>query len=108
MDTYMDLLVAIKTLLNRYQVRGGWTQRLDEWIDEYQHLEPTARRGHLERTKRALAGMGSLGDIVICPQNGDTISADQTEMRSANEVLRSLLDQLYAEINLELGQQYLQ
>jgi hypothetical protein len=106
-DTYIGVLIEVRNHLQQYQVQGGWSERLEEWIGEFRHLEPSARRAHLERTKRALAGMGSIGDIFICPQNGSAISADDNDIRTANDKLKALLDRLYSEIARELGQAYL-
>ena len=44
---------------------------------------------------KACAGMGSLGDLTIAPDNGHTVPNDPVAMSSASRGLWVMTDQLY-------------
>ena len=96
---YVELLQAIETHLARFG-DPRWPMRLREWIDEFDRLPAGTleRTSHYERTRRALAGMGSIADIVIAPETGYRISEDEREIKHANRNLLDLVEQLDREI----------
>jgi hypothetical protein len=75
-----------------------WAERLQEWIKELDGADKDGVINHLKRTQKALGGMGSIGDIVICPENGHSIPSDEDQINRANERLKGLVSNLFSEI----------
>lgn len=75
----------------------GWADTLEKWVAELAHLSPNQVKAHVLRTRRSLRGMGSIGDIVICPQAGNRIANDEQAISAANDRLLNLVDDLSAE-----------
>lgn len=95
--TYLDVLTRIREYLRSYDEKK-WSTRLDEWIRELRGIDSTkALRIHIERSRRATGGMGSLGDLTICPQAGHAIVNDRAAISAASQQLWSMTSQLYAE-----------
>ena len=103
MDAYRNLLEQIRDHLSRYGVRR-WPPRLDEWIQELDSLGPEGLKSHLHRTLKSLGGMGSIGDIVICPEAGHDIPTERPLIKAVNDRLVALTDELYAEAKRRLSQ----
>jgi len=80
--------------LARHKV-AGWTERLHDWAAEWKLAPPSRAREHMERTRQSLSGMGSLGDIVISSEAGDSDVKTPAERKQANERLQVLVDRLY-------------
>lgn len=95
---YRGLLINIKKHLERFSVQG-WPARIDTWVGELDHLDINQVKDHLIRTKHSLGGMGSIGDIFICPEAGDSIEDDDRIIKSANDDLRNLVEKTYSEVN---------
>src|SRR5579871_5039684 len=100
-DRYEELLQQISQQLKTYSVKG-WPETLERWIEEL-HVADTDMRSHLERTKNSTGGMGSLGDIFICPQAGDDIPNDPTAIKAANADFKHLIGELYALVTQRLN-----
>jgi hypothetical protein len=102
MDAYRKLLEQIRDHLKKYGVRG-WPARLDEWARELDQLEPGKLKAHLFRTQKSLGGMGSISDIVICPEAGYNIPNDESAIKAANDTLLGLVGRLDAEVTRQLS-----
>jgi hypothetical protein len=101
LDRYRRLLEQIRSHLIAYGVQV-WPGTLDSWLHELNGLNGSlgsegALVQHVMRSRKATGGMGSLGDIVICPQAGHRISDEEGEIRDVNATLRRLVSTLYAE-----------
>lgn len=98
-ERYTELLIEIRDHLCRYGDRR-WPQVLDDWIGELREASgsPSDLVAHLERSRRAVSGMGSLGDIVIYPESGHAIESDEREIQRANSGLRQLVHDLDREV----------
>jgi hypothetical protein len=82
---YRGILIRIRDYLRNYEDRK-WSARLDGWLDELDSITPlNALRAHVERSQRATGGMGSLGDLTICPQAGHAIANDRDAMSAASQ-----------------------
>ncbi|HEX8252205.1 MAG TPA: hypothetical protein VF846_03570 [Thermoanaerobaculia bacterium] len=88
-DTYVALLGAIQTHLQGYN-DTRWPHVLASWIADVPQ-NPVSLRAHVERTRQSLAGMGSIADVVIAPECGHSITADEREIRRANARLLELV-----------------
>jgi len=97
MNSYRTLLKQIRDHLKRYGV-PGWPARLDKWARELDQLDPGKLRAHLLRTRKSLGGMGSIGDIVICPEARHNIPKDELAIKTANDTLLALVGKLDAEV----------
>ena len=102
MDSYRDLLQQIRSHLAHYSV-PLWPTRLDDWLRELDRVDPEQLRAHLLRTRKALGGMGSIADVVICPQAGHDIPNDMPTIKAANDKLLKLVDELDREVTRELS-----
>lgn len=102
MDSYRKLLEQIRDHLRQYDV-PGWPARLDKWLSELDQLDPQKMKAHLLRSQRSLGGMGSISDIVICPEAGHKIAADEHLIKAANGVLLTLVEKLDAEVSRRLA-----
>lgn len=96
-DRYKELLNQIQKYLERYSEKE-WSNRLMEWINQLNNLTDSESKKHLIRTQKGLSGMGSIGDILLCPENGHSISVDKAEIDSANDILKKFVSDLYIEI----------
>jgi hypothetical protein len=76
---------------------------LDEWVHELDGIDAVRLKPHLLRTRRALGGMGSIADVVICPQAGHSISNDKGIIKAANDRLLGLVEKLDAELTKRLA-----
>jgi hypothetical protein len=94
MDAYIRALIDLQEHLARHNV-VGWAGRLGEWAAEWKLVSPSRAREHLLRTKGSLSGMGSLGDIVISAEAGDSAVQTPAQRIEANERLQMLVDRLY-------------
>lgn len=94
---YKELLNQIQKYLERYS-ETEWSNRLTEWINQLNSLTDSESKKHLIRTLKGLSGMGSIGDILLCPENGHSISSDKAEIDSANNILKKFVSDLYNEI----------
>jgi threonine aldolase len=100
---YRDVLTRIRDYLRIYG-EDKWTARVDEWLRELADIRSlSALRTHVERSKRATGGMGSLGDLTICRQNGHIIENDVRKITEASQGLHALTAQLYHEAKLPSG-----
>ena len=61
---YRKLLLSISNYLAQYSEKR-WSERLLAWEHESADLQADRLREHLQRTEKALWGMGSIGDVVI-------------------------------------------
>ena len=95
---YYQILSSLQKHLKTYAEKK-WSCHLTTWINELPKLSDMEVNSHLQRTRKALGGMGSIGDIVICPENGHIISANENEITKANDQLRKLVNELASEIN---------
>lgn len=102
MTRYKNLLCDIREYLERYNV-PSWPERLGQWAAELDNLEVLNYRKHLLRTQKSLGGMGSIGDIVICPEAGHKISTAPQAINAANAGLLSLVKELHKEVAREVG-----
>ena len=102
MNTYRELLGNLRDHLRFYDV-PSWPQRLDGWISELDTPQSLDVKTHLLRTRKALGGMGSMGDIVICAEAGHKIPQDEGSANRANDTLLSLVGKLHAEVTLQLA-----
>ena len=99
-DRYLKLLKEIRTHLATFG-NTRWPPRLDDWIREFdvsQH-DSAQRVAHLQRTRRALGGMGSIADVVIRPDATRSIDNDDRTIKKANETLLRLVAQLDKEVD---------
>jgi hypothetical protein len=101
MDTklarYKKLLKELQCFLELY-AETKWANRLRQWVSELDGLTLDGGTAHLRRTQKALGGMGSIGDIVICPENGHSILNEEVQVNDANERLRKFISDLFVEI----------
>jgi len=98
MNPYRDLLERIQDHLKKYEV-PGWPARLDKWGRELDQPESEKLKAHLLRTPKSLGGMGSISDIVICPEAGYNVPNGESVIKAANDVLLSLVRKLDAEVS---------
>jgi len=106
MDTsrYREILTRIRDYLLIYADQK-WSGRVDEWIHELnESSSPKSLRLHIERSQKATSGMGSLGDLTICPQNGHRIQNDRQLISEASNGLWALTSELYQESKALLTQ----
>jgi hypothetical protein len=101
LDRYRRVLEEIGSTLIAYGVQV-WPETLDSWLHELNGLigsqgSERALVQHVIRSRNATGGMGSLGDIVICPQAGHRISDEEGEISDVNATLRRLVNALCAE-----------
>lgn len=94
---YKELLKELQFFLERY-AEIKWANRLRDWVNELDGLTWDGAANHLRRTQKALGGMGSIGDIVICPENGHSVSNEEAKVNEANERLRKFVSDLFVEI----------
>jgi len=100
---YRDVLTRIRDYLRIYDEKK-WSSRVDEWLRELDDIKtPSALRTHVERSQRTTGGMGSLGDLTICPQNGHIIEHDVKRITEASQGLYRLTAELYQETKLLLS-----
>jgi hypothetical protein len=98
---YKELLKELQRFLERY-AEIKWATRLQQWVSELDGLTLDREQDHLRRTQKALGGMGSIGDIVICPENGHSISNEEAQIDDANERLKKFVSDLFNEIEKSL------
>jgi hypothetical protein len=76
-----------------------WSTRLASWVGELECAESGTQslvsKEHVARTKKAMGGMGSVGDIVITHLNGLGKSYPESELPNLNKKLKSMVSQLY-------------
>jgi len=103
---YTELLKAIEEHLASFGDKR-WPPRLAGWIREFEDVrnDSTDRTRHYERTRGALGGMGSIGDVVIAPEAGHTITDDDRAINAANEKLLRLVEELDKEIDRLLSRE---
>ena len=99
MDTgdYRQLLERIRDLLLSVG-DTRWGPRLQCWISELDALrsrDEVAIMHHVRRTRRSVAGMGSISDIVICNEAGHRVPKDDAELNRLNDRLLTLADSLF-------------
>ncbi|MGH8673773.1 MAG: DUF6966 domain-containing protein [Burkholderiales bacterium] len=100
--TYRTLLRQIADHLADFGDRR-WPAVIAGWLAEIGGEGEEIPATHLQRTRRALGGMGSIGDVVICPEAGHLISSDKKEIRKANERLLHLVHELDEEVDKMLS-----
>jgi len=101
---YRGLLTRIRDYLLSYG-DTKWSARLEGWLRELDGSgSPNSLRSHVERSQRATGGMGSLGDLTICSQNGHSIADDRTLITAASKGLSALMTELYLETKNLLAQ----
>lgn len=94
-DSYRNILTRLRDYLASYG-DTKWKGRIEDWLQELDSIASIhALRSHLERSQRATGGMGSLGDLTICPQNGHSIRNDRTAISEASSGLWGLTSELY-------------
>lgn len=97
LDQYRELVNEVRSHLARYGDRR-WAPRLEGWLSELDDVEKAGSRqvliAHVQRMRKALGGMGSIGDIVICPEAGYSISDSEKDIQRANQQLLSLVRSL--------------
>lgn len=98
---YRELLGALERHLRANGV-PHWPPILAEWLSQLDALEQRGGResllAHLMEAKKATGGMGSLGDIVICPESGYSVGPDERQIKAANAELLRLVHELFKEI----------
>jgi hypothetical protein len=95
--TYRQLLAQIRDLLLGVG-DTRWGPRLQSWIAELDGLQTSDEQSmmeHVRRTRRSVAGMGSMGDIVICVEAGHHLPDDQAEVNRLNAQLQKLVHSLF-------------
>lgn len=101
LTAYREQLLELKSHLSAFGV-PEWPHRLEQWVSELDLLEGGTNEkeatAHLRRTHRALYGMGSVADIVICPEAGHDIPDDEVDVSRANTRLLDLVSAVYAEV----------
>ena len=100
MNEYQRLLEQIRDHLARFNV-PRWPERINEWLRGVE-MRNGEDRAHLTRTQQSLGGMGSIADIVICPEAGHIIPNDPQAIRAANDTLLRLVGELDAEVTKRL------
>jgi hypothetical protein len=69
-EVYRQLLLNLEVLLDSVNEKQ-WSALLHQWITELDLATDNATlQAHVTRTRKALGGMGSLGDICISHRNG--------------------------------------
>jgi hypothetical protein len=97
---YKALLVQISELLLSVGDKG-WGPKLQAWAQELEGLSDSQIVAHARATNLSLAGMGAIGDVIICPENGHTVAADQ--VHTMNSRFMALVESLYSNTNALLG-----
>jgi hypothetical protein len=95
--SYRALLIQIRDLLLGVE-DTRWGPRLQSWTSEFDALLDSDHKSiteHIKRTRRSIAGMGSIGDIVICGEAGHKIAGDDAEVARLNAQLQSLTHSLF-------------
>jgi hypothetical protein len=96
-NNYRELLLQIRDLLTSVG-DARWGPRLASWIaeiDELSNRDDLPVLDHVRRTRRAVAGMGSTGDVVISAEAGHEVPADEIEISRLNAQLHHLVHSLY-------------
>jgi len=94
---YRDVLARTRDYLASYR-DVVWAPRLETWLAELDRVKTSGDlRSHAERSRQFSAGMGSLGDLSICPENRHDISGDRQVISAASQGLWSLTHELYVE-----------
>jgi hypothetical protein len=71
-----------------------WSVRLSQWVSETESsVDPIVIRQHIERTKKALVGMGSVGDFVVTNSGDHQYSTEEIKALNAQKDL--LVEKLY-------------
>ena len=74
LDRLLEAMEDLRALLDRHGV-SNWA----EWVErDIASLRRGERRG-LNHFLSAFGGMGSLNDLIICPENGHRISRNEAE-----------------------------
>lgn len=98
MDTseYRRLLVQVRDLLLGV-ADTRWGPRLQDWISELDDVvgNDIATLKHIRRTHASIAGMGSLGDIVICKDAGHRVPESEIEIDRLNVRLQEFVHLLF-------------
>jgi len=92
-ERYRELILAISEHLAQYGDQR-WAPRLEGWLTELDDSETENKQylvDHVERMQKALGGMGSIGDIVICPEAGYSIQNEEGLIQKANDDLLRLV-----------------
>ncbi len=95
LSAYRALLVQLQELFGMYSEKK-WADRLSGWIKDLDSARDY--KPHLERTFKALSGMGSMGDVVVCPENGHVVSGGEEAIAKANEQIKEIILKLDREI----------
>lgn len=98
-DTYRRLLEQLRDHLKAVE---AWPSRLDEWVKELDVVDRGTLKDHLQRTRRSLAGMGSIGDLVICAEAGHRPASGGSTFEKANKRLLELVECLDEETTRRL------
>ena len=73
-----------------------WSIRLSQWASEIESLvDPIVVRQHIERTKKALVGMGSVGDFVVTNRVTSDHQYSMEEIKALNTKKDVLVEKLY-------------
>ncbi|SRR5260221_1846260 len=101
MDSYTRLLRKLQDHLLKHGVED-WPARFEQWIKEWNGLTPDQAKAHIARTQKALVGMGSVADIVICVEAGHKGVDDERSRQAANDKLMQLVDDVYEDVSRRL------
>jgi hypothetical protein len=100
-DEYRRSLVQIRCFLLEVGDQR-WGPRLDSWIRELDsavaNRDKKALLQHIGRTKKAIGGMGSIGDIVVSREAGYSVPNDDIELDKLNARLLDLVSKLYLDV----------
>ena len=86
-NQFIELLKSIRKILNEYEVHN-WPNIINKWIEEIEELRSGDGKAivlYLQKIQRSLGGMGSLGDLVICPEAGHKILGNEKEIEKIND-----------------------
>lgn len=97
---YKSYLVQLSELLLSVGDKG-WGPRLQAWVQELEDLPESQVVAHVRRTSQSLAGMGAIGDVVICPENGHAVATDR--VGDLNNQFMTLVGSLSFTTNALLG-----
>src|SRR5258708_4239810 len=95
---YLDRLKELRQLLLTHGVHT-WPDILSEWLWLAEKARtPSDRLAHMERTRGAFGGMGSLNDINISVKAGDKLKDGVAAMNDANRKLSELRHEIFERV----------
>jgi hypothetical protein len=95
------LLDQIRDYLARYGVRT-WPEVITEWEGMLSRVRTDEQAAAVfKHIHQGLWGMGRLADVVITPEAGHAVTADQDELKVINDELMSLVNGLSHEVSVQ-------